>query len=70
MLMYVFELNVLLCIYTSISQNQFNLNSHIKHLLLQKLNLVKVLCKSPFKIRFMKKKVPRVGLEPTKVLEV
>ena len=36
----VFELNILLCIYTSISQNQFNLNSHIKHLLLQKLNLV------------------------------
>ena len=25
---------------TSILQNQFNLNSHIKHLVLQKLNLV------------------------------
>ena len=30
--------------------------------------MIKVLWKSPFKIRFMKKKVPRVGLEPTKVL--
>ena len=35
-----FELNVLLCIYTTISQNQFNLNSQIKDIAKKKNNWV------------------------------
>ena len=69
----LFELDIL-CIYTTISQNQFNLNSQIKDSMYYEnkiglLNMNKVLQRSPFRVRFTKRKFLDWASNPWKYRE-